>query len=142
MSREGNQREPVTARSILIPVGIGLFLALAAMLFREDSPGRDEEAFWRALCDALTVPGVLLTCFGLLSLVSEQGAFDGIGFTVRKAFGQIRSEAKRAQMPKTYYDYVTGKQETQRKKPLGTLYVGLAFLALAAAALAVYLAKF
>ena len=85
---------------------------------------------------------ILLTCFGLLSLVSEQGAFDGIGFTVRKAFGQIRSEAKRAQMPKTYYDYVTGKQETQRKKPLGTLYVGLAFLAMAAAALAVYLAKF
>ena len=135
-------REPVTLRSVLIPLGIGLFLALAVLIFREGFPGQEEETFWRALCDALTAPGVLLTCFGLLSVVSEHGAFDGVGFTVQKAFGQIRSEAKRAEMPRTYYDYVTGKREKQRRKPRATLYVGLGFLALAAAALAVYLSKF
>ena len=42
-------------------------------------------------------------------------------------------------MPKTYYDYVTMKQEKRQKKPRTHLYIGLAFLALAAAALAVYL---
>ena len=38
-----------------------------------------------------------------------------------------------------YYDYVTAKREKQRTKPRTTLFVGLGFLVLAVAAVAVYL---
>jgi len=139
VSREKKYRDPVTPRDILIPLGAGLVLGAAAFWLKGGLSAGDDEALWQALCDAATVPGLLLTGAGLLSAVSEQGAFDGLGFSVRKAFGQILSEKRRSAMPKTYYDYVTLKREKQCGKPRTTLYTGLVFLALAGAALAVYL---
>ena len=139
MSRNGKVREPVTPRSILIPLGAGLVLAAVTFTVQGGFSAADTEAFWRAVCDAMTVPGMMLTCLGLLSVVSGQGAFDGLNFSVRKAFSQVLREERRNAMPKTFYDYVTLKQEKQRNKPHTHLYVGLGFLALAAASLAVYL---
>ena len=139
MSREKKYREPVTPRDVLIPLGVGLVLGLVTFIVQGGFAAREQEPLWRAVCDALTVPGVLLTCMGLLSFVSEQGAFDGLSFGVCKAFGQILSEKRRNAMPKTYYDYVTAKREKQRSKPRTTLFVGLGFLLLAGAALAVYM---
>ena len=138
MSRERKIREPISPRDILIPLGVGLVLGVVSFAIRGGFTAGDREAFWRALCDALAVPGLLLVCMSLLSLASGEGAFDGLNFSVRKAFGQIRSEEKRNAMPRTFYDYVTAKQEKPRKKPYAQLYTGLGFLALAAAALAVW----
>lgn len=139
MSREKKLREPVTPRDVLIPLGVGLVLGFITFSLQGGLAAREKEPLWRAVCDALTVPGILLTCMGLFSFVSEQGAFDGLSFGVRKAFGQILSEKRRNAMPKTYYDYVTAKRENQRSKPRTTLFVGLGFLVLAVAAVAVYL---
>lgn len=139
MSRNGKVREPVTPKSVLIPLGAGLVLAAVTFIVQGGFSAADAEAFWRAVCDAMTVPGMLLTCLGLLSVASGQGAFDGLNFSVRKAFSQVLREERRNAMPKTFYDYVTLKQEKQRNKPRTHLYVGLGFLVLAAASLAVYL---
>ena len=138
MSREQNYREPVTPRDVLIPLGVGLVLGAIVFTAQGGFSAGDAEAFWRAVCDALAIPGLLLTCAGLLSFASGQGAFYGLNFSVRKVFSQILSEEKRNAMPRTFYDYVTLKQEKQRKKPNITLYAGLVLLALAAAALAVW----
>ena len=138
MSREKIIREPVTPRDVLIPLGVGLVLGIVTFAVQGGLTARDAESFWRALCDALAVPGLLLTCSGLLSAVSGQGAFDALSFSTRKAFGMILSEERRNAMPKTYYDYVAARREKQRKKPATKLYAGLVFLALAAIALAVY----
>ena len=138
MSREKKYREPVTPRDVLIPRGVGLVLGAVVFTAQGGFSAGDAEAFWRAVCDALAVPGLLLTCAGLLSFASGQGTFYGLNFSVRKVFSQILSEEKRNAMPRTFYDYVTLKQEKQRKKPNITLYAGLALLALAAAALAVW----
>ncbi len=139
MSREKKYREPITPRDVLIPLGVGFALGVVTFAVQGGFKRGNEEALWHAVCDALTVPGILLTGMGLLSFVSEQGAFDGLSFGVRKAFGQILSEKRRNAMPKTYYDYVTAKREKQRTKPRTTLFVGLGFLVLAVAAVAVYL---
>ncbi len=139
MSREKKYREPITPRDVLIPLGVGFALGVVTFAVQGGFKRGNEEALWHAVCDALTVPGILLTGMGLLSFVSEQGAFDGLSFGVRKAFGQILSEKRRNAMPKTYYDYVTAKREKQRSKPRTTLFVGLGFLVLAGAALAVYM---
>ena len=131
-------REPVKAKTVIITAGIGLALGLGTWAAQGGFQAQDGEAVWRTLCDALTVPGVLLTGAGLMGVVSGLGAFDGLGFTTRKAFGQILSEEKRAAMPKTYYDYVRVREEKRGKKPRVTLWVGLIFLALAAAALGIW----
>ena len=138
MSRERSCREPLTPRNVLIPLGIGLVLGLVTFIIRDGFSAEDDKALWHAICDALTVPGLLMTCTGLLSVFSKEGAFDGLSFTTRKAFSQILREEKRNAMPKTFYDYVTVRREKQSGKRNIKLYVGLGFLLLAAAALAVW----
>lgn len=138
MSREKPIRDPITPRDVLIPLGVGLVLGAVTFLTRGGLEAGDSETFWRAVCDAFSVPGLMMTCAGLLSLASEQGAFDGLSFTTRKAFGQILSEKRRNAMPKTYYDFVAARREKQRRRPRTTLYTGLVFLAMALASLAVY----
>ena len=138
MSREKGIREPITPRDVLIPLGVGLVLGAVVFTARGGFSAGDAEAFWRAVCDALAVPGLLMTSAGLLSFVSGQGAFDGLNFSVRKAFVQVFREERRNAMPKTFYDYVNQKQEKRREKPNVLLFTGLGFLALAAAAMAVW----
>ena len=141
MKEQKEIREPVTAKGILIPLGIGLVLAVAVLVIG-GIPEEGTEEFWRKLCDAFTVPGILLTGMGLLSLAAGHGAFDGIAFPVRKAFGQILREEKRNAMPKSYYDYVEAKRAKSRKRPNCMLYVGLGFLAVAVVLLVIYLSRF
>ena len=141
MKEEKSIREPVTAKGILISLGIGLAMAVAVMAIG-GVPEKGTEAFWRKLCDAFTVPGVLMTGIGLISVVSGHGAFDGIAFPVRKVFSQILRQEKREAMPRTYYDYVEAKRGKSRKRPNYQLYTGLVFLAGAAAFLVVYLIRF
>ena len=138
MSRKRELRDPITPRDVLIPLGVGIVLGIITFWVKGGFSAGTPEAFWQALCDAMTVPGLLLTCIGLLSVVSGEGAFDGLNFSVRKAFGQILREERRSAMPKTFYDYVSAKRENRRKKPPAQLYTGLVFLALAAVSLAVY----
>ncbi len=137
----GKGRDPLRARNVLVPLGAGLVMSAAVLIIGGIPPAGTEES-WRRICDALTVPGILLTGMGLLSVVSDLGAFDGISFTVRKAFGQIRSAEKRAAMPKTYYDYLSVRQKKKRTRRHTTLYIGLGFLVCAAAALLIYLSRF
>ena len=141
MKGQKSAGEPVTAKGILISLGAGLAVAAAVMAIG-GIPEKGTEAFWRKLCDAFTVPGILMTCTGLLSLVSGHGAFDGITFPVRKAFGQIFSEEKRATMPKTYFDYVEMKRAKSRKRPNYMMFTGLGFLACAVILLVIYLSRF
>ena len=138
MNRGKKSREPIAPRDVLMPLGVGLVSGAVVFITRGGFSAENAETFWRAVCDALAVPGLLLSCTGLLSFASGQGTFDGLNFTVRKAFGQIFSEERRNRFPKTFYDYVNLKQEKRRKKPNTTLYAGLAFLVLAAVALAAW----
>ena len=138
MSRERSSREPLTPRDVLIPLGVGLVLGVVTFIIRDGFSAEDDKALWHAICDALAVPGLLLTCTGLLSVSSKEGAFDGLSFTTRKAFSQILREEKRNAMPKTFYDYVTARREKQSGKRNIKLYVGIGFLLLAVAALAVW----
>ena len=141
MKEQRSAGEPVTAKGILISIGIGLAMSVA-VLVTGGVPEKGTEAFWRKLCDAFTVPGVLMICMGLLSLASGHGAFDGIAFPVRKAFSQILREEKRNAMPKTYYDYVEARRGKSRKRPNYMLFTGLGFLAAAAVFLGIYLYRF
>ena len=65
------------------------------------------------LCDALTIPGVLLIMIGCLVWASNLGALDGIGYIV-SFVGRRLIPGKAAKMDEKYGDYV----ERKRNKPI------------------------
>lgn len=85
---------------------------------------------YRILCDAFTIPGVLMIMFGFLVVVSNEGIFDGLLYAVTYAaralipFGRQREHEK-------YADYVERKRD-KRVSGFGFLFIsGAVFMAVA-----------
>lgn len=95
---------------------------------------KDKATVIIALCDAFFAAGALFLCFGGLSWASEQGAFDGLGYSVSSLFN-LRKPAKKGTewKPKeTYEEYVERKHSPDKKKPkLFLIIVGAIFLLVA-----------
>ena len=100
-----------------------LFVAVMAYfyLLSRDFAGAEEKEKYRLLCDALTVPGVLLVCAGALVWVSNLGALDGIFYGLRLAFRAL-IPGKRLQKEENYQDFVAERQE-KRVKGYGFLLI-------------------
>lgn len=62
---------------------------------------------YRILCDAFTIPGLLLVMAGLLMVVSNKGAFEGIGYAVKHA---IKMLIPGVHATERYYDYLQRKR--------------------------------
>lgn len=64
---------------------------------------------YRLLCDAFTIPGVILVMVGFLVMIANAGNFLGLGYAVKHAvkmlipFGNKKDER--------YYDYYQRKQQ-------------------------------
>ena len=75
---------------------------------------------YRVLCDAFTVPGMLLILSGLMVFVSNEGALDGLSYLGHYLKNMLipgsRSKTKK------YFDYVEAKRE-KRVKGFGFLFV-------------------
>ena len=85
---------------------------------------------YRILCDAFTIPGVVLVMLGALMAISNEGALYGISYVLGYAF-RILIPAKRHEHEK-YYDYVERKKGEGQVKGYGFLFVvGGASLAIA-----------
>ena len=101
----------------LIKYGLcALFVAVMAYfyLLSRDFAGAGDRERYQLLCDALTVPGVLLVCAGALVWVSNLGALDGILYGLRLAFRAL-IPGKRLQKEENYQDFVAGRQENRVK---------------------------
>ncbi len=75
---------------------------------------------YRMLCDAFTVPGVLLVMVGCMVWLSNEGALDAITYSVSYAFKAL-IPGKR-DMPKKYSDYVMEKRK-KNVKGYGFLFI-------------------
>ena len=64
----------------------------------------------RLICDGFAVPGVLLLCLGALIWASSLGALDGLGYSLRMAYGAL-VPGKRLQKEERYADYVARKRQ-------------------------------
>ena len=85
---------------------------------------------YRILCDAFTIPGVIIIMFGLLFLIANTGALDGISYAVR-GLGRQLIPFLRIQNEK-FYDYVQRKSAKRKKRSCAFLFItGAAFLAAA-----------
>ena len=96
---------------------------------------------YRYLCDAFTVPGILLLCFGALMWVSTTGFFDGIGYAMRYALFSL-IPGKRLERDERYGDYVERKREN-RAKGFGFLFIsGAVTMAVALVFMALFYANY
>ena len=93
--------------------------------------------FWRVWSNTFTIPGVILICVGLLSLISREGTFDTLAYAGR-AFIRMFQSGRRHQR---FGDFVMERREKRKEKKLNLFplfFTGLGFLAIAI----YYLVKF
>ena len=60
------------------------------------------------ICDAFTIPGILLILLGILVFLSNQGAMDGLGYALSYAIKMLIPGNKDRQ--EKYFDYVSRKR--------------------------------
>ena len=106
---------------------VGILLAVAFIL----SSGFGEESLmnrYKILCDAFTIPGLLMLMFAVLISVSNEGALDGLSYVVKQGFRMLTF---RGLGTEKYLDFVESRRE-KRVRGYGFLYiVGAVFMAIA-----------
>ncbi len=86
---------------------------------------------YRILCDAFTIPGVILVMAYLLVLIANAGAFDGIGYIMKIAVRKLIPFLSAHYMPEKYYDYLERKKNSKIKGVNFILFSGILFLVFA-----------
>ena len=119
----------------LIPVLICCTVVMVILASR-GSFVKTGKALIRDLCDAFTVPGTLMFCFGLLVLATNGGTFDMLAFGVRKLFELFRKDLTKVKY-RTFYDYRQAQKEKKRTF-IHFIIVGSAFLLVAIVFLIIY----
>lgn len=95
------------------------------------------EERYRILCDAFTVPGLMLVLITALVALSNEGSFDALGYAVRYTVRRLIPGAGLRQ--ETYGEFVERHREQGRVKGYGfLLHVGLVFLCTAGVFLYLY----
>ena len=72
----------------------------------------DKATTYRFLADAFTIPGIVFILIGVLVILSVQGAFDGLGYVMRRLFRSIFPFIVKTD--ETYYDYLERRRATRR----------------------------
>lgn len=115
-------------KKYIITSVIGLVIAAIIALSKNIFTQTDSTVVFHILCDAFFVPGVCITCFGLLVFSSNQGTFDMLIYGTKKFFSLFKKDLSK-EKHKTFYEY----QQAQHEKKISfayLLYVGLAFIAI------------
>ena len=116
-----------------ICIAIGALIFAASM--RSIWTLSEREEILSGLCDALFVPGALLTCVGLLTFTAREGVLDIITYGFRNLLVLFAPGKHKHQH---YYDYKMAKEANRGKGTHAPLLVGLAFILLAGVCLIFY----
>lgn len=118
-----------------IAVSIGLIIAFIIALSRRVFSEADPAAVMGILSDAFFVSGVLLTCVGLILVVTSGGVFDMLAYSMIMLVSLFRRNTERKY--KDFYEYRTSKKD--RKFSVAyLLIVGIAFVVIAFVFLLLY----
>ena len=91
----------------------GLFTVGLITAYRGGLKAKTVTEFMFALTDGFFIVGILLTCFGLLTVVSAGGAFDMLLYSIN-VLGSLFSKEKRKD--KDFYAYTERKKEERKEK--------------------------
>ena len=90
---------------------------------------------YKILCDAFTIPGLLMLMFAAMLSISNEGGLDGVSYLVKQGFRMLTF---RGISQEKYLDYVQHRREN-RLTGYGFLYiVGAVFMAVALNFLALF----
>lgn len=106
-----------------ISFGISFLLAFIFVNARVDFHDLAATAtidWYRILCDAFTIPGLLFLMLGCMMSLSCQGALDGVTYVLKNAFKML-IPGMGLKMER-YYEYVEHKR-ANRAKGFGFLYI-------------------
>lgn len=129
----------MSARNIWIKYGIATAVCglWAALLLRANgySSALPAAERYRFLCDAFTVPGLMVFLVGVLTALANEGSFNGVSYAVLYAIRRLIPG--NGGQKETYADYVERKRE-HRVRGYGFLFlvggvffaVGIVFLIL------------
>ncbi len=113
--------------AVLLGAGIAVFVA-SNYGFGDAASAMDR---YRILCDAFTIPGVMLLCCGVLSWIADQGTFDSLAYAGRSLLRIFHREERHVR----YYEFVEERREKRAKKEKGhflfLIVTGAAFLLVA-----------
>ena len=89
-----------------------VFIAVLAYIYiaNRDFSGASLVVKYWILCDALTIPGILLIMIGALVWVSNMGALDGIAYALAFTFRSL-VPGLRGRRDEKYADYVERRRE-------------------------------
>ncbi|MDD4124774.1 MAG: DUF3899 domain-containing protein [Eubacteriales bacterium] len=116
----------VSLTKYTITVGIGSAISYLVYNLYGAAAGNISDKY-RILCDAFTIPGILMLMSGLLVWVSTMGAFDTLAYAFSWAFNRLipgltlKSNVK-------FYDYIERKKNNRIKGYSFLFICGLAFL--------------
>ena len=114
---------------LAIATGV-IFLSLWLRDFLDPSMHFDKMTTYRYLADAFTVPGVVYVCIGLLIIFAQHGAFDGIGYALRRAARFLLPFIFRKDV--TYSEYLEERRAKQKTvRVLSLFIVGVALIIVA-----------
>ena len=106
-----------------VTAGASLVLAFFYVYVRVDFSNIEATPlveWYRIVCDAFTIPGLILLMFGCLMSLSNAGAMDGLGYVVVNGFKMLIPGA--ATKMERYKEYLERRREN-RVKGYGFLYV-------------------
>lgn len=70
---------------------------------------------YRILCDAFSIPGVVLICCGVLSWIADQGTFDSLAYAGKNLLRFFQKGVAHQR----YYDFVEERREKRAQKEKG-----------------------
>lgn len=110
---------------------VGAVMALLVLSANDFTVGAGARERCRVLCDAFTIPGVILSMCSLLGFVAKQGIFDGLSYSLKYAVSFLIPGKALDRRSEHYADYVERKQKKRSgRSSWFMLWVGLAYLAL------------
>lgn len=116
-------------KKYLITIVVGFLMAGLVMYSKDIFNQTELSEILHILTDSFSIPAVLITGFGGLIFVSNEGVFDGLAYGVTSFIDMFRKEKKN--QFRTFYDYKESKSE--KNTPFGYLLIcGLIFIVITA----------
>ena len=108
---------------------IGAAMSATYLILRDFTGSEPLADRYRMLCDAFTIPGMVLMLSAALVALSNAGSFTGIGYSVKHMFNQLIPGM--GLQRETYADYLERREDKKVKGYGFLLQVGIVFMAVA-----------
>lgn len=107
----------------------GALITILLLFYFDPAKAENNTQLFKILCDAFSVPGLLLIFAGLIVWLSGEGAFTGFGYLARYLRRSMIPGGRTKYPHETYYDYIQERKEKDKKHSfLFLIIVGGVFL--------------